>query len=95
MKRCMFCMSLIVVISLLLVACTPATSPTKALPTEEPTVTRSSDFALPATERIGIRWFVGVGTGRTPDAVDAAKEFIQEFNDAQEEIALELEVVTK
>jgi multiple sugar transport system substrate-binding protein len=57
-------------------------------------VTRSGDFALPATERVRIRWFVGVGTGRTPDAVDAAKEFVQKFNDSQEEIALELEVVT-
>ena len=67
----------------LLIACTTSTLTGTDDPTEQP------PFG-----KVTVHWFIGVGTGRTPGAVRAAREFVDEFNDSQGEIELELEVVT-
>ena len=45
-------------------------------------------------ERVKIRWFIGVGTGRTPDAVETARAFVENFNNSQDKIELSLQVAT-
>ncbi len=78
----------------LLAACTPGMSPQNVPMTGTPSPTQGNDVtALPA-ERIKIRWFIGVGTGRSPQAVNTAREFVTKFNEANGKIELELEVVT-
>jgi multiple sugar transport system substrate-binding protein len=57
-------------------------------PTDNPEATATPD------DRIQIRWFIGVGTGRNTEAVNAAREFARKFNQSQSRIVLELEEVT-
>ena len=57
-------------------------------------MTKSIDPAPPWTGRVKLRWFIGVGTGRTYEAVNAARQFVETFNNSQRKIELSLEVVT-
>jgi len=82
------------VFSVLWVACKPASVSIEMPAVEQPAVTESAIPTSPSNERIKIRWFIGVGTGRTPAAVSAARAVVQKFNDSQEKIELVLEVVT-
>ena len=44
-------------------------------------------------EPVTVRWFVGLGTGAEPEQLDAQQEVVEEFNDSQDDIELEVEIV--
>lgn len=55
-------------------------------PTEEPA-------AEPASDRIVVRWFVGLGTGQNDEQVAAQEAVVEAFNASQDEIELRMEIV--
>jgi multiple sugar transport system substrate-binding protein len=87
-KHLQIMLGLLVVGSMLLVACGGAT-PTAA--PEEPT-TAPADTAAPS-EPVEIRWFVGLGTGQQPEQLDAQEAVVAAFNESHSDIHLTLEVV--
>jgi multiple sugar transport system substrate-binding protein len=72
------------------------TIPVKATETVPVIATKT----IPATatvetaERVPIRWFIGIGTGRSSSQMAAAQAFVKEFNASQNRIELILEAVT-
>ena len=44
-------------------------------------------------EPVTIRWFVGLGTGAEPEQIAAQEDVVEEFNDSQDDIELEIEIV--
>ena len=96
-------LTLFVLLSLILGACTPAPTavPTTVLAEEEPTTVPTdapaespTDTPAPAAgEPVKIRWFVGLGTGTNPDQIDPEKAVVEEFNKTHTDIQIELEVV--
>jgi len=93
-KRSFSIMYLVFILTVILASCQSATNSINTTTTEQSSVAQSDDPASPSTEKVKIRWFIGVGTGRSPAAVSAAREFVQNFNASQEKIELVLEVVT-
>jgi multiple sugar transport system substrate-binding protein len=87
-------MSLGFIISLILVSCSQKSNTADTVTTEESYLIQTFTQTSPSAERVKIRWFIGVGTGRTTLAVQAAKEFASHYNDSQDKIEVELEVVT-
>jgi multiple sugar transport system substrate-binding protein len=102
-------MCLGLLLSLSMAACTPTASPAvrQTPPGQKPVptlvATRPESLATPsvyptatssADGRVKIRWFIGVGTGKTFDEMNTAREFVKQFNDSQTKIQLELEAVT-
>jgi multiple sugar transport system substrate-binding protein len=86
MKKLLYVLSLLVIASMILAACTP---PATEAPVEEPVATEA-----PATgEKIQVRWFVGLGTGTNPEQVAAQEEVVADFNASQDRIELVLEIV--
>ncbi len=85
-------LGLLVIASMILVACggtTPATeAPTGG--TEAPVVT---DEPAASGDKVQIRWFVGLGTGTNPEQVTAQEEVVADFNASQDRIELVLEIV--
>lgn len=82
-KRASFVIGLFVIVSLVLTACgggaaTPA-------PTAEPTQASS--------DKVQIRWYVGLGTGTNPDQVDVENQVVEAFNASQDKIELVIEIV--
>jgi multiple sugar transport system substrate-binding protein len=57
-------------------------------------VTESATPTTPSDERVKLRWFIGVGTGKTADEVKTSIAFVQKYNNSQDKIKLELEAVT-
>lgn len=99
MKKWFFSVTLLMfILFFLLVACGPTTNPTNnpTIPpeTEQPTLPKSEPPTSPPEGKVKLRWFIGVGTGKTYDEVNAAKAFIKRYNSSQGKIELELEVVT-
>ena len=91
MRRYIFsniCVGLLLSISL--VACKQTATALPIVATRTPGLVATASPEGP----IKIRWFIGVGTGRTPDEVNTAREFVKEYNESQGKIELELEVVT-
>jgi multiple sugar transport system substrate-binding protein len=91
MRRYIFsniCVGLLISISL--AACKQTATALPSVATRTPGLVATASPESP----IKIRWFIGVGTGRTPDEVNTAREFVKEYNEAQNKIELELEVVT-
>lgn len=97
-----FLISLLVIVSLLLVACggasetpTPAESGSTATeapietPTEAPTKAPSTDSG----EKVQIRWYVGLGAGSDEPTFDAQKQVVADFNASHDDIELVLEIV--
>jgi len=93
-KRSFSTANLVSILFVILAGCQPTNNPIKTPSTEQSYETQSDDPVSPSIEKVKIRWFIGVGTGRSPAAVAAAREFIQKFNASQEKIELVLEVVT-
>jgi multiple sugar transport system substrate-binding protein len=87
-------MCIILFLSLSLIGCKVETSPGETTVENKLAPTQNAAPAAIAPGKTKIRWFVGVGTGRTVEAVNAAKEFVAQFNASHEKIHLELEVVT-
>lgn len=93
---------LVLVLSFLLSSCSSTPRENKSIsegPTPTPNETQppnpqDENPAITPNERVEIRWFIGVGSGRTPDAISKAKEFAKKFNTSQEKIELVVEVNT-
>jgi multiple sugar transport system substrate-binding protein len=60
----------------------------------EPSATETAVVGAPgATEKIQVRWFVGLGGGVTDQEVSVEEEVVADFNASQDKIELVLEVV--
>ncbi len=84
-------LGLLVVVSMILVACGPA-----APATEGPSVATDvapTDAPAGDGDKVQIRWFVGLGTGTNPEQVTAQEEVVADFNASQDRIELVLEIV--
>lgn len=97
MKKLLSILSLLIVVTMILAACTPAA--TQAPPVDEPPATDVAPATdVPATDapsgdKVQIRWFVGLGTGTDPAQLPAQEKAVADFNASQDEIELVLEVV--
>jgi multiple sugar transport system substrate-binding protein len=90
-KNLLILASLLLIASMMLTACgggTPATEKPAAA-TEAPAAATEA----PASEKVQIRWFVGLGTGTNPEQVAIQEEVVSDFNASQDKIELVLEIV--
>jgi multiple sugar transport system substrate-binding protein len=99
MKKSVYMLFVLLLTALFLVACTatqPAADPTPAPQTggdtQAPAPTPVAQQPAP-TDRVRVRWFVGLGTGTDPGQIVVQEEVVEEFNRSQNEIELVLEVV--
>lgn len=83
-KKLYMLLSVMVLMSLALVACGAGTTPAA---TSAPVNTEA-----PAGP-VEIRWFVGLGTGQQPEQLAAQEAVVQAFNDSHTDIHLTIEVV--
>jgi|SaaInl7_200m_RNA_FD_contig_51_826657_length_1748_multi_13_in_0_out_0_1 multiple sugar transport system substrate-binding protein len=83
-KSLLLLTALLVIFSLVLVACGGGAEAPAEEMVEEP--------AAPA-EKVKIRWFVGLGTGDAPEQVEIEQKVVDEFNATHDNIELILEVV--
>jgi multiple sugar transport system substrate-binding protein len=93
-------LAILLVASMLLTACggaateAPAEAPVEVAPTEAPVEPEPEPTEPPAaTEKVQVRWFVGLGTGTDPNQVTVQQEVVDAFNASQDRIELVLEVV--
>lgn len=97
MKKSMFSfVALMLVMLLALGACSPAAQPTEAEtdePVEQTTEPEPTEETGGETERVQIRWFVGLGTGTDPAQIEVQEQVVADFNASQDGIELVLEVV--
>lgn len=88
-------MSVVVTASMVLAACTPA-APQTVVVTAPPVVQTvevtappvAQPTAEPQADRVQIYWYIGLGTGAQPAQIQPEKEWVQKFNDSQDEIQL-------
>ena len=93
--------ALLVVLSMVLVACGPAATATPEPKAEEPTAVVAVEPTEepepepePAeTEKVTIRWFVGLGTGSTPEHKEGQEAVVEAFNTSQDRIELVMEII--
>src|SRR5688500_9177677 len=82
---------LLIIASMILVACGGAATPAA---TDEPAGTAAPVATdAPSGDKVQIRWFVGLGTGTNPEQVTAQEEVVADFNASQDRIELVLEIV--
>src|SRR5512134_2844884 len=99
MKKLLTILSLLIIATMVLAACTqPAaqTEPPVVEPTDAPveeTAAPTDEPAEPSGDKVQIRWFVGLGTGTDPAQLPAQEKAVADFNASQDEIELVLEVV--
>ena len=98
-------LNILMVVSMLLAACATPAAPTEAPKTEEPAAeepkAEEPKAAEPtkapeepaATDKVQIRWFVGLGTGTDPAQQEIQQQVVDEFNASQDKIELVMEVV--
>jgi multiple sugar transport system substrate-binding protein len=84
-------LSILMVVSMLLAACATPAAPTEAPKTEEPAAeepkAEEPKAAEPtkapeepaATDKVQIRWFVGLGTGTDPAQQEIQQQVVDEF----------------
>jgi multiple sugar transport system substrate-binding protein len=60
---------------------------------EEPAAEEPAEEEPAMTEKVQIRWFVGLGTGTNPEQVAVQEEVVADFNASQDGIELVLEIV--
>ena len=101
MKKLFFVLSLLIIASMVLTACgggqpaatdePAATEPAATEPaaTDEPAATEPAA----SSDKVQIRWFVGLGTGTDPAQLPAQQKAVDDFNASQDGIELVLEVV--
>lgn len=94
MKKLLYVLSLLIIASMVLTACGGDAATTQA-PVDEPAQPAATSApAQPAgSDRIQVRWFVGLGTGTNPEQVTAQEEVVADFNASQDRIELVLEIV--
>jgi multiple sugar transport system substrate-binding protein len=90
----------IISLALIISACQPAATTQAPAPTQPPAEVPATEpppppatEAPPASDKIQVRWFVGLGTGTNPDQIAPEEEVVADFNASQDEIELVLEVV--
>jgi multiple sugar transport system substrate-binding protein len=109
MKRKIFLISLIVVLSLVLGACSPAAEepvveepeveePVVEEPEVEEPVVEEPEVEEPVVEepagdKVQVRWFVGLGAGTDAPTIPLQQAVVDDFNASQDEIELVLEIV--
>ena len=94
-----FVIAMLVMTSMLLAACgggedataTPPPTKEKAEPAATPKPAPTE--APKTTEKVKIRWFVGLGTGSDPEQMPQEEALVKEFNASQDEIELVVEFV--
>lgn len=87
MRKIFVVLTALTIAALLLAACAPAT-------TTAPQATNTPGGAVvPPTEKVDVRWFVGMGTGTDPVQVRAELAVVNQFNASQDAINLILEIV--
>jgi len=86
--------ALMLIFSMVLSACAPKATATKA-PEAQPEATKAPEpTAPPAKEgKVQVRWFVGLGTGTDPAQQEVQSQVVAEFNASQDKILLIIEVV--
>jgi multiple sugar transport system substrate-binding protein len=93
MKKLLYVLSLLIIASMILAACgggATTASPAPEVPaTEDPAV----EPPPAASEKVQIRWFVGLGTGTDPPQIATQEEVVEDFNASQDRIELVLEIV--
>lgn len=93
MKKLFYLLSLLIIASMVLSACGTPEAETPAA--EEPAAPAPEEPAAPApTEKIKIRWYIGLGTGANNEQVPVEQEVVDAFNASQDRIELVMEVVT-
>lgn len=98
MKKILYVMSLLIIASMVLAACgggTPVATEEAPVATEAPVETQAPVATeAPATsEKVQIRWFVGLGSGTNPEQIAAQEEVVADFNASQDKIELVIEIV--
>ena len=104
MKKLLSVLSLLIIASMVLTACgggqPTATEPpaaTEPAATEpeatEPAATEPATEPAASGDKIQLRWFVGLGTGTDPAQLPAQEKAVADFNAANPDIELVLEVV--
>jgi multiple sugar transport system substrate-binding protein len=98
MKKILYVMSLLIIASMVLAACgggAPAATEEAPVATEAPVETQAPVATeAPATsEKVQIRWFVGLGSGTNPEQIAAQEEVVADFNASQDKIELVIEIV--
>ena len=89
MKKSLYVlMSLLVLVSMVLAACTTPT----AAPTDAPAVAEPTKAPV-AAEPVTIRWFVGLGTGTDAGQLAGQQKAVDDFNASHDNIELVLEIV--
>ncbi|MBN2148852.1 MAG: extracellular solute-binding protein [Anaerolineales bacterium] len=99
MKKIFYVLSILIIASMLLVACAPAATeepvaeePVAEEPVaEEPVAEEPAEE--PAAEKVQVRWYVGLGTGTDANQVEIEQAVVDAFNASQDRIELVLEVV--
>ena len=102
MKKAILVISILIIVSVLLTACGQATTapaaqppaPTKAAGAGQ--VATAAPAATADTSTSGkhkVVYFVGYGTGTSPNQVEGQKVLIKKFNDSQSDIEVELMIV--
>jgi multiple sugar transport system substrate-binding protein len=100
MKKLLYVLSLLLIASMVLTACgggqpaatEEAPAATEA-PAEEAPAATEAPAEEPSSDKVQIRWFVGLGTGTDPAQQPAQEKAVADFNASQDEIELVLEVV--
>jgi multiple sugar transport system substrate-binding protein len=103
MKKLLYLLSLLIIASMVLTACggQPAATEAPAVEepaaeepaAEEPAATEPAAEEPAASDKVQIRWFVGLGTGTDPTQVEIQQGVVDDFNASQDNIELVLEVV--
>jgi multiple sugar transport system substrate-binding protein len=93
MRKLMLVLSILVVASMLLAACTTPAPATQVATDSATEAATDAATAAPASGKIQVRWFVGLGTGTQPDQITVQEEVTADFNASQDAIELVLEVV--
>jgi len=93
MKRSFVTLTMLVALGLLFAACQPAAvapaatqAPAAAVVASATPLTQPTD--VPRADRVQIYWYIGLGTGSQAAQIPQEKEFVQKFNDSQDEIQL-------
>lgn len=89
MNKILLTYRLLLVFVLILVACSSGSTPS-----EIPAQGSNATAIVESDGKIPVRWFIGIGTGRSDAQMSVAQAFVQQYNASQERIELILEAVT-
>jgi multiple sugar transport system substrate-binding protein len=90
-------MAIFAVLALVAGACGGSgTAPTEAASTtaaETTTTAGSTETTAAASDKIQVRWFVGLGAGGQPEQITAQEAVVAAFNESHDEIEIVLEII--